>query len=156
MVLFYEPSSISSLLLQQLPAYATIWLLAFILILLASRFLLHRAFEPTEQVLQSHKDFIAAASHELKSPLAVIMANIESIQNSEIKEPQTQNSLKVIDAEDTSKGPTKKQVKSSMLILIRTRIRRRAKRRILSLSFGPKCCGNSYKMRDNYHLKRGT
>ncbi len=27
------------------------------------------------------------------------MANIESIQNSEIKEPQTQNSLKVIDAE---------------------------------------------------------
>jgi signal transduction histidine kinase len=99
LVLFYEPSSISSLLLQQLPAYATIWLLAFILILLASRFLLHRAFEPTEQVLQSHKDFIAAASHELKSPLAVIMANIESIQNSEIKEPQTQNSLKVIDAE---------------------------------------------------------
>ncbi|MFR8552573.1 MAG: histidine kinase dimerization/phospho-acceptor domain-containing protein [Bacteroides cellulosilyticus] len=55
------------------------------MILLASRFLLHRAFEPTEQVLQSHKDFIAAASHELKSPLAVIMANIESIQNSEIK-----------------------------------------------------------------------
>jgi two-component system sensor histidine kinase CiaH len=99
LVLFYEPSSISSLLLQQLPAYATIWLLAFILILLASRFLLHRAFEPTEQVLQSHKDFIAAASHELKSPLAVIMANIESIHNSEIKEPQTQNSLKVIDAE---------------------------------------------------------
>ena len=38
LVLFYEPSSISSLLLQQLPAYATIWLLAFILILLASRF----------------------------------------------------------------------------------------------------------------------
>ena len=99
LVLFYEPSSISSLLLQQLPAYATIWLLAFILILLASRILLHRAFEPTEQVLQSHKHFIAAASHELKSPLAVIMANIESIQNSEIKEPQTQNSLKVIDAE---------------------------------------------------------
>ena len=35
LVLFYEPSSISSLLLQQLPAYATIWLLAFILIWVA-------------------------------------------------------------------------------------------------------------------------
>ena len=98
--MFYEPSSISSLLLQQLPAYATIWLLVFILYSFGNAvLLLHRAFEPTEQVLQSHKDFIAAASHELKSPLAVIMANIESIQNSEIKEPQTQNSLKVIDAE---------------------------------------------------------
>ena len=78
----------------------------------------------------------------------------------------------MISAEDTSKSPTKRQVKngmpisikssmlpfikSGMLISIRARIRRRAKRHILSLSFGPKCCGNSYKMRGSYRLKRGA
>lgn len=47
----------------------------------------------------SQKDFVAAASHELKSPLAVIMANVENLQNKEITEPQTQNHLNAIDAE---------------------------------------------------------
>ena len=79
--------------------YSCIWLLAFVCILFVSRFLLRRAFEPTERVLQSQKDFVAAASHELKSPLAVIMANVENIQNIEIAEPQAQNHLKVIDTE---------------------------------------------------------
>lgn len=99
LVLFYEQPSIGMLLLRQAPAYCTIWLLAFVCIIFVSRFLLCRAFEPTERVLQSQKDFVAAASHELKSPLAVIMANVESIQNTEIPEPQVQSNLKVIDTE---------------------------------------------------------
>ena len=99
LVLFYEQPSISTLTFQQAPTYCCIWLLAFVCILFVSRFLLRRAFEPTERVLQSQKDFVAAASHELKSPLAVIMANVENIQNIEIAEPQAQNHLKVIDAE---------------------------------------------------------
>lgn len=99
LVLFYEQPSISTLTFRQAPTYCCIWLLAFVCILFVSRFLLRRAFEPTERVLQSQKDFVAAASHELKSPLAVIMANVENIQNIEIAEPQAQNHLKVIDAE---------------------------------------------------------
>ena len=99
LVLFYEQPSMSTLTFQQAPTYCCIWLLAFVCILFVSRFLLRRAFEPTERVLQSQKDFVAAASHELKSPLAVIMANVENIQNIEIAEPQAQNHLKVIDAE---------------------------------------------------------
>lgn len=101
LVLFYEQPSISTLTFQQAPAYCGIWLLAFVCILFVSRFLLRRAFEPTERMLQSQKDFVAAASHELKSPLAVIMANVENIQNIETAEPQAQNHLKVIDAECT-------------------------------------------------------
>lgn len=99
LVLFYEQLSISTLTFRQAPVYCGIWLLTFVCILFVSRFLLRRAFEPTERVLQSQKDFVAAASHELKSPLAVIMANVENIENIEIAEPQAQNHLKVIDAE---------------------------------------------------------
>ena len=99
LVLFYEQPSINALSFRQAPAYCGIWLLAFVCILFVSRFLLRRAFEPTERMLQSQKDFVAAASHELKSPLAVIMANVENIQNIETAEPQAQNHLKVIDAE---------------------------------------------------------
>ena len=101
LVLFYEQPSIGALAFQQAPSYCAIWLLAFVCILFVSRFLLHQAFEPTERVLQSQKDFVASASHELKSPLAVIMANAENIQNFEIAEPQIQHNLKVIDTECT-------------------------------------------------------
>ena len=99
LVLFYEQTSIRELLLRQLPAYGSIWLLAFVCILLVSRFLLRRAFEPTERVLKGQKDFVAAASHELKSPLAVIMANAEAIETIGGQEPQIQNHLSVIDTE---------------------------------------------------------
>ena len=99
LVLFYGQISAGALLLRQAPAYGGIWLLAFVCIFFASRFLMRRAFEPTERVLQSQKDFVAAASHELKSPLAVIMANVESVQNMEIAKTQAQNNLNVIDEE---------------------------------------------------------
>ena len=88
LVLFYEQTSIRNLLLRQLPAYGSIWLLAFGCILLVSRFLLRRAFEPTERVLKGQKDFVAAASHELKSPLAVIMANAEAMETIGGQEPR--------------------------------------------------------------------
>lgn len=99
LVLFYEQTSIRELLLRQLPAYGSIWLLAFVCILLVSRFLLRRAFEPTERVLKGQKDFVAAASHELKSPLAVIMANAEAMETIGGQNPQIQNHLNVIDTE---------------------------------------------------------
>lgn len=99
LILFYQQPSTGALLLRQLPPYCAIWILAFLCIFFVSRFLLHRAFEPTERVLQSQKDFVAAASHELKSPLAVIMANVESLQSIGAAQPQAQNNLKVIDGE---------------------------------------------------------
>ena len=99
LVLFYEQASIRELLLRQLPACGSIWLLALGCILMVSRSLLCRAFEPTERVLKGQKDFVAAASHELKSPLAVIMANAEAMETIGGLEPQIQNHLSVMDAE---------------------------------------------------------
>lgn len=51
LILFYQQPSTGALLLRQLPPYCAIWILAFLCIFFVSRFLLHRAFEPTERVL---------------------------------------------------------------------------------------------------------
>ena len=50
-------------------------------------------------MLNSQKDFIASASHELKSPLAVILANAEKPEQSKIDIPELKNSVKTIDSE---------------------------------------------------------
>ena len=64
---------------KQLPFYILLWVISLFCIVIVSRFLLKHAIEPTEKVLKSQKGFIAAASHELKSPLAVILANNDKI-----------------------------------------------------------------------------
>ena len=45
-----------------------------------SHFLIREAIRPVETAMKSQKDFIASASHELKSPLAVIQANTETLK----------------------------------------------------------------------------
>lgn len=61
-----------------------------------------KAFAPSEEMIKSQKDFVAAASHELKAPLAVIIANTEALQemqNHDSNDPQAQTCLDVIDTE---------------------------------------------------------
>lgn len=55
LALFYERTSIVDLLLREAPKYLSIWIVSLISILFISRFLLRKAFEPTEQILQSQK-----------------------------------------------------------------------------------------------------
>ena len=55
--------------------------------------------EPTEKVLKSQKDFIASASHELKSPLAVILANNDKIREFSKDMSDIQKFANVIDTE---------------------------------------------------------
>lgn len=94
-----QRATVLSLLLHQAPLYLGIWFLSFFCVLSVSRFLLRKAFQPTEQILQSQKDFVAAASHELKSPLAVIMANAETLQSIGGWDGTVQASLAAIDFE---------------------------------------------------------
>lgn len=86
-------------LLQHLFAYILIWIISFVCILFLSHWLLKKAFTPTEQMLESQKNFIASASHELKAPLAVIMANAELLQTYEEKGSKKAVFLSTIDAE---------------------------------------------------------
>jgi len=78
--------------------YLAVWILTLLCVSLVSRFLLKKAFEPTERMMQSQKEFIASASHELKAPLAVIVANVENMQH-EAQNEGLQGNLKVIDSE---------------------------------------------------------
>ena len=98
LTLVYEQTPIFQMFLEQLPMYLAIWIVTLLCVSLVSRFLLKKALEPTERVMQSQKEFVASASHELKAPLAVIVANVENMQH-EAQNEGLQGNLKVIDSE---------------------------------------------------------
>ena len=98
LTLVYEQTPIFQMFLEQLPLYLAIWIVTLLCVSLVSRFLLKKALEPTERVMQSQKEFVASASHELKAPLAVIVANVENMQH-EAQNEGLQGNLKVIDSE---------------------------------------------------------
>lgn len=67
--IFYPRTSMWEVFTTRMATYIMVWLSSFLCIFLLSRFLFKRAFEPTEKILKGQKEFVAAASHELKSPL---------------------------------------------------------------------------------------
>lgn len=84
---------------EHLPFYLIVWLLVFIANLFLTRFLISKAIKPTEQTLRSQKEFIASASHELKAPLAVILASAECIGNDTTLSLESKQHTEVIDSE---------------------------------------------------------
>lgn len=62
--------------------YFMIWLIALIAVLFVSVLIIRKAMKPTEKVMQSQKNFIAAVSHELKTPLAVLLSATDAIETS--------------------------------------------------------------------------
>ncbi|MCI8464296.1 MAG: HAMP domain-containing histidine kinase [Lachnospiraceae bacterium] len=97
LIFLYQQKSVFRILQKQLPFYLVLWFAALLSVVFISRLLLKKALKPTERVLKSQKDFIASASHELKSPLAVILANVEQIEQA--KYPELKKTIKTIDSE---------------------------------------------------------
>lgn len=98
LTLFYAQASLWSLIVPELPRFALLWLATLAFVILASRLLLRRAFAPAHAMLARQKAFVAAASHELKSPLAVIMANTDTLDEEPLSSTARQR-LAVIDSE---------------------------------------------------------
>lgn len=69
-------TAFSSAILQ----YFLVWLTVLIAVLLVSVMVIRKAVKPAEDTMQGQKNFIAAVSHELKTPLAVLLATSDVIE----------------------------------------------------------------------------
>lgn len=98
LVLIYKQTSTFQILQRQFPIYLVLWFAALLSVIFLSRLLLKKAMQPTEQVLKGQKEFIASASHELKSPLAVILASAEQLER-QIDDPELKKTVNAIDSE---------------------------------------------------------
>ena len=65
-----------------------IGLASFLLILLISYFLVKWMVQPVERSWEQQKQFVADASHELKTPLTVIVTNVEMLESPEFTPAQ--------------------------------------------------------------------
>ena len=81
--------------------YFLIWLLVFMIVLFVSVLIIRQAMKPTVKTMQSQKNFIAAVSHELKTPLAVLLSTADAIESSPDCTPNIKNDLSLIETEVT-------------------------------------------------------
>lgn len=102
MIILYSLDSLDSvkhkILLQRL-AFSGAAFLAILALSICSWFFTGRMITPLEKSRQEQTEFIAAASHELRSPLAVILSGISAMKKADPKEQG--HFLSVIEKEGT-------------------------------------------------------
>ncbi|MBD5535908.1 MAG: HAMP domain-containing histidine kinase [Lachnospiraceae bacterium] len=79
--------------------YFLIWFIVLIAVLFVSVLIIRQAIKPAEKTMQSQKNFIAAVSHELKTPLAVILSAADTIEASSDCTVTIKNHASLIEAE---------------------------------------------------------
>ena len=96
-IIFADMSSEQSTLNSLVKTCAIIGSASFLAFFLISLFLAYWAVKPVEQAWKQQRQFVADASHELKTPLTVILTNAELLQSQEYDEaPRSQFSGSIL------------------------------------------------------------
>ena len=82
----------------------TIWLLGFLGFLILSIFLANWAIRPVERAWEQQRQFVADASHELKTPLTVILTNAEMLGEMVQSDEQRQFSDSIVTMSHQMRG----------------------------------------------------
>lgn len=82
-IVFADMSSEAATLHNLLITCTVIGIIGFMIFLTLSILLSHWAVSPVEEAFKKQRRFIADASHELKTPLTVVLTNTELMQNGE-------------------------------------------------------------------------
>lgn len=98
LVIVKEKSKANSF-LPAIIRYVLIWFIVLITVLLVSILIIRQAMKPAEKAMKSQKDFIAAVSHELKTPLAVILSAADTIETLPSCDIAIQNQSSIIGSE---------------------------------------------------------
>ena len=99
MIILYSLDSVKHRILLQRLAFSGAAFLAILALSICSWFFTGRMITPLEKSRQEKTEFIAAASHELRSPLAVILSGISAMKKADPKEQG--HFLSVIEKEGT-------------------------------------------------------
>ena len=83
---FVDMSMEQNILRSFAEVWTTVALAALTLLLIVSILLARWATRPVEKAWQQQKQFISDASHELKTPLTVILSNAELLENASLEE----------------------------------------------------------------------
>lgn len=60
--------------------YTALWAAGALILAYLSHWMVSRALRPTAQAMQKQREFVAAAGHELRSPLTVLKASLQAAQ----------------------------------------------------------------------------
>lgn len=97
--LFYRVETDREIVGRHIRDVVLVWSFSLACVVLLSSLILKQAFQPTEQMLERQKEFIASASHELKSPLSVLFVHIEKIKRCAAAAPECRRSVEVMGSE---------------------------------------------------------
>ncbi len=76
-LVFLDTTSQYGILKTLIYTFLFVALIMFIIIYFISRFFANRSIQPVQEAFEKQKQFVADASHELKTPLAVINTNVD-------------------------------------------------------------------------------
>lgn len=77
MIVFLDITSQQAIMTNLVYTFLVVALVMFIIIFFISKFFANRAIHPVKEAFDKQKQFIADASHELKTPLSIIDTNVD-------------------------------------------------------------------------------